>query len=174
MRYSDEIVLGETRVIVKPEYRSMAKNFWLYQEKWRDQNETHGECLVIGGEYVAWRVLNGVFYLQDGYQKYEAPNTVGIHDLALADEVIQCSFSVGDAVRPNKEFDFASFESELPSYFNEYFRRAGNGNHKVTGVLNKYFIFIDVLPFSDYSLPFYCGDFEFADKQIGMGNIGKT
>lgn len=159
MLYADEIQLGKTKVVLRPEYGTMAKNFWLYQNKWREQDEAKGDSLVIGGEYTVWKIVDRAVYLQDKYKRYELPDTVGIHDLALVGERVECGFRMGDMVRPNDSFDFGSFKSELQSYYNFYFSKSHAAPHKVTGVINNYFMFFDVTPYSGYSLPFYCDDF---------------
>lgn len=158
MIFAEDITLDKTDVILKPDYARMARDFWLYQEKWRNQDDVRGDCLVIGGVYTIWQLAGKSIYLKDKYRQYDAPDIVGAHDLVLATEETECQFSVGDWVRPNERFEFDNFKAELPTYFDAYFREA-KGGHRVTGLLNRYFIFIDFPPLSDLSLPFACGDF---------------
>lgn len=155
---TEEITINETKVVIRPEYRTMSKNFWLYSETWRDQDEVKGKNLVIGGEYSVWKIDKGrVIYLEDKYTRYDRPYTIGIHDLIPMEDAEPCRFSIGDEVIPSNEFDTQEVRKELPSYYDRSLsqKRA----NIVTGFLNKYFIFIDEPPHSAYSLPFYCGDF---------------
>ena len=144
----------------------MPKNFWLYSDKWRDQDIAKGECLVLGGEYTVWKIVNQAIYLQDKYCKYGIPNTVGVDDLVLASKFPRCLLNVGDIVSPSSQFDFDPFKSELKAYYKKYFLDNHNGEFKVVGVLNGRYIFIGYEPFSDYSLPFACNDFNFK-KSMG-------
>lgn len=159
-KFYEAIELNKTRVRVKPEYSSMSKNFWLYSEKWRNQDCAKGECLVLGGEYTVWKIVGQVIYLQDIYNRYDVPNTISINDLIPETEFKQCSFKIGDIVRPKSQFDFNSFKSELPTYYEKYFKNNHHGEFEVVSILNEHYVFVDYEPLSDYSLPFPCNDFE--------------
>jgi hypothetical protein len=139
----------------------MAKNYWLYPEKWRNQDEAKGECLVLGGEYSVWKIDGRSIYLQDNYGRFEFKNTVSIHDLDLVEAIEICKFKAGDLIKPSNAFDSECFKRELKSFYSFYFNgMEASGNHLVTSVLNNYYIFIDVEQNSDYAFPFYCNDFE--------------
>lgn len=160
----DQIVLNETQVIVRPEYATFAKDFWLYSEKWEEQDIVKGENLVMGGEYTIYKFNeDGVVYLQDKYARYDIPNTLGPEALELATNFMPCKFNVGDLVRPSSQFNYADFKSGLPSNYEQYFSERGSPIHRITGVLNKRYIFVDYEPLSDDSFPFPWDDFVLAE-----------
>lgn len=160
MLYINEVVPNETNVVIRPEYFNMARDFWLYSDKWRGQDTAKGGSLVLGGEYTIWKVVGQAIYLQDKYCSYDIPNAVGANDLVLASNFKTCSFKIGDIIKPKRLFDFDSFKSELGTYYEKYFSKDRHNEHRVVGILNDRYVFIDYEPLSDYSLPFACDDFE--------------
>lgn len=152
--------------VIPSSYIDLSKTFLNYRETWNKVNTERDEHLMLGGEYTIRSVENttiGIFYklIEGGTNN---SGKASERQIKLANNVMSCPFHVGDRV----VFSPKCSEEDI-----QYLEALGYGvrasdppakEHKVTAILNDYYVFVDVPKNDPRSFPFRWIDFELSGR----------
>lgn len=161
------INIGDKVKVVPHSYIGRAKGGLNQRHAWRVESIDEGSDIMLGGVYEVLAIEKGPSGFAHGantnfYKLIPGDDNSGIvseFNVILLDEVELCQLKIGDVVvfRPKcspQDLEYLKAMGACYSLSNP------DKEHKITGILNDYYIFIDVPKDDPYSFPFRWIDFE--------------
>lgn len=154
--------VGDVIRVVPSAHEDIDKSFLNYPKNWRESAGSGDSNVMLGGEYEVLEIF------QQGKNVWYQVLSDNTNNNGLVSEKIVkkskecrlCPFKIGDFVIPKPSKATSEVFFKESAIGRTYGLSDYEKSHKVTGVLNSYFIFIDYDFSSEYSYPFSWEDFQ--------------